>query len=102
MDKRPAENYVSPGSGILWGKRAHLEQKKVEISSWYLVQGLGSQEVSRASAPLQPMGLFLDTCNLQLPSQASLTTTPVPQSCAKDHIFPRLGKQADADGWVGS
>lgn len=50
------QDQESPG-----GKHGHLEKKKMEICSWCLFQGLdiGRQEISRASAPVQPLGFSL-------------------------------------------
>lgn len=102
MDKRPAENGMAPGSGIPWGKHGHLEKKKKKwkssLGAYFRDLAIGRQEISRASAPVQPLGFSPETYNLQLPSLPSSTTIPVPQSCARDHPFPRLGKQADAGG----
>lgn len=75
MGKRLADNCLSPGSRIPWGKRAHLQKKKkwkFAVAAYLRDVAIGSQEVSRASVPVQPLGfLSLETCNLQLPSPSS-------------------------------
>lgn len=66
---------------------------KFSLGTSFKDLALGGQEVSRCSgAPVQPLGLSLETGNPQLPSAAS-PNTPVPQSCARDSPFPRLGKR---------
>lgn len=49
MGKRPADNCLSPGSRIPWGKRAHLQKKK----KWkFAVAAYLRDETKRSQGPV--------------------------------------------------